>query len=379
MLGCGTQAIMSMPSEESIPLLAATQHSADRYENHTSYIPTALSHSTQDRYEIAIHETGNLEAEHTLVMIHGVFTDHSSWRYVRGELVDTYRLWLIDLPGCGDSQSPPFDDHAGHYSPNALAERVLQAIDSQLAHTDAPQRVTLVGHSLAGQVILRAIADPAFQEQHARTLSRIEGVVLLAPLDISEYTPHSVFTDIIRLTNGMVELTWNVGLLELKIAHATRNSFPDPDLAPREEALKRLEILRDPIKRQSMQAMLRQAIPLVNGVLNRQEVDRLEAHYQNIDVPLLILWGTQDRILPVRMGHKLARQLPGAELIIFDYSKHSIHQDSPSLCASIIDSFVQTRLAPIVDSDQIRLAVEKRTDRSRQRITPASIQTLLGR
>jgi len=41
-----------------------------------------------------------------------------------------------------------------------------------------------------------------------------------------------------------------------------------------------------------------------------------------IDVPVAIVWGAQDRILPVAIGHELKRLLPRAELAIFERCGH---------------------------------------------------------
>jgi pimeloyl-ACP methyl ester carboxylesterase len=376
--GCGSYAIARMPTEDSIPVLAASKLSSARYDDRISYVTTSLGLSADDEYNVALYETGNESAANTLVMIHGVFADHTTWRFVQGYLVDEYRLWSMDLPGCGQSDAPPFEDSQGNYTPLSLAERVLMVLEQKIETMETPPSLTLVGHSLSGQVVLSALSDPQLRVRYANVIEHINSVVLLSPLDISGYEPSSVFTDIVRLSGNMVSLTWNLGFLEYKVAKATRKSFPNPDHAPREEALKRLEVLRNPIHRQSMQAMLRQALPLDDGQFDEMMVARIKSQYKHIEVPTLILWGARDDILPVQMGHKLAAEVPASELIVFDNSKHSIHQDSPKLCASIIEAFVTTQVAPLTDTSSVHLAVAHPTNSPRRRINTSDIGSALS-
>src|SRR5207248_9322260 len=44
-----------------------------------------------------------------------------------------------------------------------------------------------------------------------------------------------------------------------------------------------------------------------------------------IDVPVAIVWGAQDRVLPVGIAHELKRLLPKAELKIFEQCGHLPH------------------------------------------------------
>ena len=77
--------------------------------------------------QLAIHATGKKSADRVVVLLHGVFADHSSWRFVGGGLGAEEELILVDLPGCGDSDRPaPATLGPNGYGPDAMAERVLQ-------------------------------------------------------------------------------------------------------------------------------------------------------------------------------------------------------------------------------------------------------------
>jgi pimeloyl-ACP methyl ester carboxylesterase len=49
----------------------------------------------------------------------------------------------------------------------------------------------------------------------------------------------------------------------------------------------------------------------------------------NIDVPTLILWGSEDRLVPVRLGRRLARTLPRAELVVLPGVGHVPQFEAP--------------------------------------------------
>jgi pimeloyl-ACP methyl ester carboxylesterase len=41
-----------------------------------------------------------------LTFVHGILTDHTTWRYIAGPLASQYEVWLVDVPGCGQSDAP---------------------------------------------------------------------------------------------------------------------------------------------------------------------------------------------------------------------------------------------------------------------------------
>ncbi|MFG0256456.1 MAG: alpha/beta fold hydrolase [Phycisphaerales bacterium JB043] len=375
-LGCGSGAIMRLPSEDSIPHLASSKALANRYHNNTELVSTRLPQD-KESIDIAIHETGNDQATHTIVMVHGVFTDHSTWRFLRGNLVNDYRLWLIDLPGCGQSGTPELDDNLALYTPRAMGERMLQSLEARIAQLDTAPRLTLVGHSLAGQVILQAMSDPKLRLRYENTIDAVESIVLFSPLDLSYTKPNPVFVKITRLNAFKVSLAWNLGILERSIANATRDAYSDPSVAPREDALKRLEVLRDSSLRRVLQAMLRQAIPRAQDSFDTRTINELHANLASVETPVLIIWGKRDTVFPYEIGYRLADRLPNAELMLFQENKHSVHQSRPIVAASIIDAFVQTHLAPQPSFTSIELAVARRGDGQRRTLAPRVSQELL--
>lgn len=82
-----------------------------------------------------------------MVLLHGLAERARSWDSVRGELATRFRTYAVDLRGHGDS------DHAADYTHAAIEDDVCGLLD-----TLALRDVTLVGHSLGGNVGLRVAA-----------------------------------------------------------------------------------------------------------------------------------------------------------------------------------------------------------------------------
>ncbi len=289
---------------------------------------------------VAVHEIGE-PSDRCYVLIHGVNSDHQTWQFLVGALGAQHNFILVDLPGCGESDCPnPKALGPGGYSPDALAERVLQALDSHLARRDQMPQITLVGHSLGGTIAIRMMASPTLRARYDGLLPHVDRMVLLAPADVEIVNPSPTLLKLAAVSG--IEITFAVltGILEPKIAKATIESVFDPELALQEEADKVCDNLKHTPSLLALQAMLREASPrLPDGTLDRSAVMPLVDEYKNVDVPCLIIWGAYDETLPEAMGHKLQDEIPTAELYVLDNCKHSTQLECPERCADLILAF----------------------------------------
>ncbi len=305
----------------------------------TNYIPTKIGDGPE--VNIAIHETGNMESDHVIVMIHGVFADHRAWRFVASALGDEYDLIMIDLPGSGASDCPdPQLVGPNGYSPDAMAERVLQALQVHLADRRIPRRITLVAHSLGGMIAIRMMGSPQLRSRHEEILGLVDRMVLISPADVEIINPPALFVQIAELTEVEIMLGDVTGLLMDRISQGTRASFTDPERALREEADTRYQMLTRRDTRLALQAVFTQTVPMRDGRPDWPAIHLVVADYANVDVPCLIVWGARAETLPVAMGYKLAAQLPNAQLHVVPNCMHSVHLEDPVLCANLIRDFI---------------------------------------
>ena len=88
---------------------------------------------------------------HKLVLLHGLFMDHSTWSAVATELSQDYSVITPDLPGCGESEKPPSSRFA--YNVDAFTSAVADMYAAL-----SLGRATVIGHGLGGAIALTLAA-----------------------------------------------------------------------------------------------------------------------------------------------------------------------------------------------------------------------------
>ena len=326
-----------LPSDRDIPQLSPLARDWQSAPKRTTWVATT-ERGVPAR--VAVHEVG--EGPRVMVCLHGLFGEAANWRYVAAALRGEYELWLIDLPGCGQSEAPdPGRLGAGGYGPTALADRVLQALASRLAARPDVRHVLLAGHSLGGMISLRMFGDDGLRTRHAATLEAIDGLVLFAPSDVVVTQFTSTQRTMLGLNGTKVFLGNLTGILPKAMEQGLRTSFDDPALASQELQIQGVRLLSHGANRHATQAMLRDALPwrVLGEVHDWQAIAALERGYEHVQRPCLIVWGECDLTLPVSMGYKLKDQLPDARLVVIPRTRHLLPMECPSTCVSLIRGF----------------------------------------
>jgi len=332
--------------EKEIPELRALGESTDGLQHRLVMVRSDATDGSP--LDVAIHEYGEEQEERVVVAIHGVLTDHRVWRYVIGALEGSPEVWAIDLPGCGKSDKPSPTDPSSPdaYSPTWLAKHVMSALEHQLKGRGPKLRLTIVAHSLGGGVALRMLGDPEIARDYPKVLKRIDGAILLAPLEFGIKRINPAFEVLANVTDVQATAGTIAGVVKKAAEEAVYGSSIDPNQIPREEFVRTYEILIDSERRHAMKYMLRRAIPRNDDEsIDRDAVRRLQADYQNINVPCLLLWGELDDTLPPSSGYVLAEHIPTARQRQFIDCKHSFHVEQPALCVDQIQEFLDSDLA----------------------------------
>jgi len=221
---------------------------------------------------------------------------------------------------------------------------VLAAVRERLAargeDDDAP--VTIVAHSLGGMVTLRMFADPAIRADYADVLDRVDGLVLFTPADVAIEKDIPTFRAIAEVSDFVVGVANLTGLLRMKVALSTRDGVVDRQHAVKEEAMRMNALLLDRQRRRASQAMIKNAVPRSGVRPDWQRIERIVETYRNVDVPVLIVWGARDELLPVSMGFKLQYHLPQARLHIINRGMHCLPVERPAICAKFVREFVKS-------------------------------------
>jgi pimeloyl-ACP methyl ester carboxylesterase len=69
--------------------------------------------------------------------------------------------------------------------------------------------------------------------------------------------------------------------------------------------------------------------------------DEIQSRYPQIDLPTLILWGREDRWIPVDRGQRLHALIPGSELVVIDDAGHLVIEERPDALLSAIRPFIR--------------------------------------
>jgi pimeloyl-ACP methyl ester carboxylesterase len=287
-------------------------------EKGTQTVTGPLGHPVK----IAYRHTARGPRDRLVVMLHGVLSDRRAWRYAAGDKPD------------------PEEVGPDGYSPDALARQVWQVVRRR---GESYRRIALVGHSLGSMIILRMLGDKQMRREYADVIERVDRVVLVSPVDFRVATTHAAFEKIVELNGLKVTVADLVGILREETATAVVEGACRPEYMPREEADRLREVLLNPDTRRPGQAMLRQAIPFTkDGRPHHDRISALEADYENLVEPCMILTGQRDETFPVSMSYKLRAEIPNAKLKVVEYAKHSVPVEVPVLCAREIRDFLIT-------------------------------------
>jgi pimeloyl-ACP methyl ester carboxylesterase len=326
----------NLRSQEEIPCLAPLIRAYNNLPKMKRRVTTVRNGK---RVKISVNIVGTGTHETVLICIPGVMSDSAEFRFVVGALANDYDFWLIDPPGCGDSDAPdPKALGHGGYSPAALAERELQAIDNCVRECGRPVRALIVAHSLGGLVALRAFADPDLSARYGQVLGQVEGLVLLAPCDVFLSQANPALASRADLSGLKVNIGHGLGMVREAVAEYLAGSFYASPCLSREEVNHAVDVITNPSTRNAFKAMLREALPFDEKTRqpNFSQMMLQEAWYTNVGVPCEIIWGKCDQTLSVAIGYMLEHQLPNAKLTVIPDCKHAPNLECPTECARLI-------------------------------------------
>ncbi|MBC7373812.1 MAG: alpha/beta fold hydrolase, partial [Frankiales bacterium] len=228
-----------------------------------------------------------------------------------------------DLLGHGSSAKP-----RGDYSLGAHACGIRDLL-AGLGH----DRVTLVGHSLGGGVAMQF----AFQFPE-----RVERLALVSAGGLGREV--SVFLRAATLPGAELVLplltaSWvraGAGKLGGLLGKA-RISIP----RGLQECLIGVGAMND---RGTREAFVHTARSVLDP--GGQRVDARDRLYLAADLPLFVIWGRKDAIIPISHGESLARSVPGTTLGVFEQSGHFPHLTEPIRLGAVLAAWV-ARTPPV--------------------------------
>lgn len=228
----------------------------------------------------------------TVLFLHGA--GGASWNPMLKLLAGHHRVLAPEHPGFGRSEIPEWMMSVGDLAFFYLD--MLEVMNLRDVH--------LVGHSLGGWTAA---------EIAIRNTSRLTSLTLMSPAGCrSDAVP---FGDI---------FLWDAET-------ATRAQFHDQALA--EERIKQLPNVDMDVSLQNKAATARLAWS------PRLHNPQLPYWLHRIDVPTLLLWGQDDKIVPLDCHKAFLKHIPAAKLIALPKTSHALHTERARECDEVLTAF----------------------------------------
>ncbi|HAR95912.1 MAG TPA: hypothetical protein DCR97_08130, partial [Deltaproteobacteria bacterium] len=254
------------------------------------------------------------QGEETIVLVHGLGAAADIWTQNIEELAREHRVIVPDLPGFGKSEIP----HPS-FLPFQYTDFLAKLIDTT---TDGP--VTLVGQSLGGAVVL---------DYALRYPERTDRLVLIDSAGLGK------------------EVIWTLRLLSLPflgelLCHPVRKGvelffkLAVHNTSAVSEAL--VDIFYGYCRRPGFKRFF---LGLVRSLINSQGVrgdilGEITTNLRKITKPVLIIWGEEDRVLPLKHAYFGARQLPSATMKVMSGCGHLPFLERAEECNRLILQFI---------------------------------------
>ncbi|GAA5019163.1 alpha/beta fold hydrolase [Terrabacter aeriphilus] len=255
----------------------------------------------------------------TVLFVHGLLGSHSNWAHLIDRLDDRHRVVVPDLFGHGASAKPE-----GDYSLAAHAATLRDLLDRL-----GIDRVTLVGHSLGGgislefcylfpsrveRLVLVGSGGLGREVNPALRAATLPGAEFVLPVLASEWVRGGVET----VGRSLSRLGWRASN-DMRAAWEGFASLSDAD--GRRAFLATTRAVVDP---------------------GGQRVSAGDYLPDLADLPVLVVWGTRDMVIPATHAARAQAALAGARVELFEGAGHFPHLDQPERFADLLTDFIAT-------------------------------------
>ena len=256
-----------------------------------------------------------------VVCLHGIGCSVLEWEHSIHALATRHRVYALDLLGCGLTAKP--GDVT--YDVATLARFTLGFMDAV-----GLGLASLVGNSLGARVAM---------ECAAMAPERVPSLVLSAPATMDNPT---------LLDFRLASLPVLGELLTRPTAWGTarlwRTAVADPACITPEMVREKVALARQPGAQEAFLKTLRGLIHL--GGFRKAVIDDAHANARRIQAPTCIVWGRQDRFLPVAHLDTLMRLLPHAKPVVLAPCGHAPMVERPADFSRIALDFLAGAGAP---------------------------------
>jgi 3-oxoadipate enol-lactonase len=256
---------------------------------------------------LGVEELGGGE---TLVLIHGLATNRDIWGFVAPPLARSRRVVLLDIPGFGESEPA-----GAGFELTEVAERIARGLAAQGVRGP----FDVVGHSLGGAIALTLAAT------RPRSVRRL---VLVAPAGLAAI-PGPVAAAVAAASDGLLFVRRSLApLAELRWGRRLLLAFTAADGASISPTQARMMVGASAGARRTASAL---------AAINRADLLPLLGE---VSAPLGVIWGAQDRTVPVRLAATVREARPDAEIVTIDHAGHVVMVERPEAFVTALEGLL---------------------------------------
>jgi pimeloyl-ACP methyl ester carboxylesterase len=256
-----------------------------------------------------------------LLLLHGIGNSAQTWAGVIDQLATSYTVFAPDLLGHGSSDKPRADYSIAGYA-NGMRD---------LLSVLGVERVTVVGHSLGGGIALQfAYQFPELCQRLVLVGSGGLGPELSAGLRLATLPGADFALTALAGVSGPLR----TGMRLLDCAGHLAGIQGLGDLAEAGDALLALKDV------EARRAFLRTLRSVVDA--RGQSVTAVDRLYLANAIPMLVIWGNRDPIVPARHAENVRRLVPTARIEVFPGAGHWPHLDEPDRFIQVLTDFIET-------------------------------------
>ena len=264
---------------------------------------------------IMVHYKMMGHGEPTIILLHGFGASLFSWHAVMGPLSQSGTVIAYDRPAFGLTERPMTWNGLDPYSPEGN-----EALLAGLMDHFGIQKAILIGNSAGGTLSMQfALTHP----------ERVQALILVDPAVYGNTSP--IWVSILGKTPEMQHLgPLIVRSIEKSGLDLLKTAWHDPTKITQET----LDGYTEPLKADNWDRALWDFTMASHDT-------SLTSQLKDITMPIVVIAGDDDRIVPTANSIKLAGALPNSKLVIIRNAGHVPQEEQPVLFIQAVEEFLK--------------------------------------
>lgn len=230
-----------------------------------------------------------------VILLHGWLADLETMRPIANSLCQNFKVYLVDIVGFGKSDLPEHPLNTDDFG-DFLAEFV---------NTLKIENPILIGHSNGGRMIINAVGRGIVAP---RKVVLIDSAGLVPKRKPKYYIKIAIF----------------------KAGKAVLNKLPDVGIFKK---------FKEKLFNRVGSADYRASAPVLRETMKKIINEDMTDKLPNINVPTLLIWGTNDQDTPISDARKMEKLIPDAGLVEYPGAGHFSYLQNIHNCNAVLKEF----------------------------------------